>query len=53
MDKRIYIDKSIEYLNQSLAKLIMNEQFSVQDKNNFYRLKIMYVISKVQLHFEL
>lgn len=46
MAKKIYISIPSDNINQCLANLIMNEQFPAWDKNDFYKYKKIYPISK-------
>lgn len=50
--KEIYIGKSSGYINQVLAKLIINNQFLPWDPNNLYNYKKVYLILKIWLFFD-
>lgn len=53
MAKKIYIDKSSNHINQYFANFIINEQLMSWDKNDIYKYKMLYLISKVQLFLKL
>lgn len=41
------------HVNERLANLVINEQLSTWDKNNFFIYKLIYLILKVWIFFEL
>ena len=47
MIKKIYINKPGKYINQCLANFVISQQFLIQNKNNFYKYKKIYLISKI------
>lgn len=46
MTKKIYMDKYDGHVNQQVAKLVINKQPSIGDKNNFCKYKNIYLMSK-------
>lgn len=53
MAKKNYMDTSSGYINQRLANLIINKLLLAWDKNNLYKYKLIYSISKIWLFFKL
>lgn len=49
MVKRIYMGTSNSYVNQRLAKLVINEQLQIWDNNDLLYYKSMYLKSKAWL----
>lgn len=49
MTKRFYISRLSGYINQQLANFIINNQLSIQNKNNLCKYKKMYLILKIQV----
>lgn len=49
MTRRFYIGRLGGYINQQLANFIINNQLSIQNKNNLCKYKKMYLILKIQI----
>lgn len=52
MTKEIYIDKLSGHINQRLANFVSDKQILTWDKNNLYKYKKIYPMSKTQIFFK-